>query len=212
MPRPSRPLAPVMSPPATPTVALVAGSIRSASVHRRLAQIVAAGFAARGVAPDVVDLTDYPLPIYHGDEEVASGAPPEAVELHDRLAGHDGLVFLSPEYNGGPSALLKNAIDWITRVDRSTLRGPVVGFAAASPGGRGAVNGLRVMRSIGEHMRLTLVEDDFSLPDAGTAIEAEGEGWRLAHDADRERLEAWLDRWVEHLDAVRAADGSGIGR
>lgn len=214
------PLPPVMSPNTTPSVALVAGSIRSASIHRRLAVVIAAGLAERGIGTDVVDLADYPLPIYHGDDEAASGAPPAAVALHDRLAAHDGLVFLSPEYNGGPSALLKNAIDWVTRVDRATLRGPVVGFAAASPGGRGAVNGLRVMRAIGEHMRLVLTDDDFSLRDAGTAIEADGDGWVLAGEDDRARLDDWLDRFVERMEAATvngadgaaAVDGGGIGR
>jgi chromate reductase len=194
------------------SVALVPGSSRAASIHRRLASVMAVELVRMGVTPDVVDLADHPLPIYHGDEEAASGPPDAAVELHDRLAAHDGVILLSPEYNGGPSALLKNAIDWVTRVERATLRRPLVGFAAASPGGRGGVNGLAVLRSIGEHMRLDLVDEEFSLPDAGDAIQPDGEGWLLATDEQRERLDRWLSDFVDRLRSRRASVERGIGR
>ncbi len=194
------------------SVALVSGSIRSASIHRRLASVMAVELAGMGVTPDVVDLADYPLPIYHGDEEAASGPPDAAVELHDRLAAHDGLILLSPEYNGGPSALLKNAIDWVTRVERATLRRPLVGFASASPGSRGGTHGLAVLRAIGEHMRLELADDEFSLPDAGAVIEPDGEGWRLARDDAHDRLGRWLSGYVELLRVRRVDAERGIER
>lgn len=195
-----------------PTVALVPGSVRRESVHRRLADAIARGLRERGVVTDVVDLGRFPMPIYHGDDEARSGPPPAAVELHDLVAASDGLILLSPEYNGGPSALLKNAIDWVTRVDRAALRRPLVGLASASPGSRGARQVLEVMRSIGEHMRLSLVADEFSLPHAGDALATDDLGWFVARSPDRERLDAWLDGYAARLrEHVAASAGDGGG-
>lgn len=199
----SRPLPGPMS-TSPPTVALLPGSIRASSLHRRLADVVGRGLAERGVEVGLVDLVDFPMPIYHGDEEAGAGAPRAAQALHDHLAGFDGIVILSPEYNGGPSPLLKNAIDWVTRVDRSTLRRPLVGLAATSPGSRGGVQGLALLRSIGEHMRLRLAATDFSLPDGANAMESTVDGWRLVSDDDARRLDDWLDEYVSFLHRHRA--------
>jgi len=194
----------------TPRVALVPGSTRRGSIHRRLALVMADGLRARGNEVDLVDLLEHPMPMYDGDHESEHGPPAAAVALHDRIARSDGLILLSPEHNGGPSALLKNAIDWVTRVDRATLRLPLVGFASASPGSRGAAHVLRVMRSIGEHMRLALAEGDFSLPLAGEAFEPDGDAWTLRAD-DRVRLDAWLDGFQAQLLDRRAALAAGEG-
>lgn len=193
------------------SVALVSGSIRAGSLHRRLGAVTAAALGERGIVTDVVDLAEYDLPIYHGDDEERDGVPASAVALHDRLAGHDGLLVLSPEYNGGPSALLKNAIDWVTRVDRATLRVPLVGFMSTSPGSRGGVNGLTVLRSIGEHMRLRLARSEFSLPDAGAAFAPVGEGFALARPPDEQRLGEWLDEYVAELGGATNPSGVDLG-
>jgi NAD(P)H-dependent FMN reductase len=127
--------------------------------------------SAHGLDPAVIDLADYPMPLYDGDDEAEHGQPVAAVALHDRLAGVDGLIVVSPEYNGGPSALLKNAIDWVTRVDRAVLKPLLIGLAAASPGPGGGLTGLSVMRSIVQHLRLDIVSDDLSIASCGDAFE-----------------------------------------
>ena len=149
----------------SPRVALLPGSIRSASMSRRLADALVPILGAHGLEAEVVDLADYPMPLYHGDEEAEFGPPAGAVALHDRIARFDGIIFVSPEYNGGPTALLKNSFDWVTRVDRAVFKRLLVGLAATSPGSWGARNGLSVMRSMCEHMRLDLVPGDLSIPD-----------------------------------------------
>ena len=155
----------------SPRVALLPGSIRADSVHGRLAAALVPLLAARDLDAAVIDLADYPMPLYHGDDEAEHGQPAAAVALHDQLAEFDGLILVSPEYNGGPSALLKNAIDWVTRVDRAVLKPLLVGLAAASPGPRGGLNGLSVMRSIVQHLRLDIVGDDLSIASYGDAFE-----------------------------------------
>jgi chromate reductase, NAD(P)H dehydrogenase (quinone) len=199
-----------------PTVALLPGSIRASSLHRRLAAAVEDGLRQRHIDVDLIDLGDHPMPIYHGDDEAELGPPSQATALHDRIAACDGLILVSPEYNGGPSPLLKNAIDWVTRVDRGTLRRPLVGLVATSPGSRGGIHGLGVLRSIAVHMRLAIVDADFSLPEGHQRLEPVGGSWRVALDADAERFGQWLDVYVERLGEHRAArvavDEGGTGR
>ena len=154
-----------------PRVGLLPGSIRAASVHRKLAAALVPLLHGHDVDAELIDLGDYPMPLYHGDDEAAHGQPAAAVALHDRLAGLDGLILVSPEYNGGPSALIKNSIDWVTRVDRAVLTPLLVGLASASPGPRGGANGLSVMRSIIEHLRLEIVPDDLSIAQYGDAFD-----------------------------------------
>lgn len=185
-----------------PIVALLPGSTRADSLHRRLAAAMADGLVERRVQVDLVDLNEHPMPIYHGDDEAVAGPPPGALALHDRVAACDGLIILTPEYNGGPSPLLKNAIDWVTRVDRATLRQPLLGLAATSPGRRGGAHGLAVMRAIAEHMRLAIVDTDFSVPEGRfTPVER---SWRLADTSEADRLDRWLDSFVEQAIARRA--------
>ena len=186
-------------------VLLVPGSIRAGSLHRRLAAALAPLFEAHGLSVETVDLRDHPMPIYDGDAERELGPPAAAVELQARVAAGDAVVFLTPEYNGGPSALLKNAIDWVTRVERTTFRQPVIALAATSPGGRGAVNGLAVMRRIFDHMQLTVLDGDLSVPDGAAAFEVPagaGDGpstVRFARDHDRARAEQFVARFADLL-------------
>ena len=182
-----------------PKVAVLPGSIRAASMSRQLAAALVPTLARHGVAGEVVDLADYPMPLYHGDEEAEHGQPASAVALHDRLAGFDGLIFVSPEYNGGPSALLKNTIDWVTRVDRAVFKPLLIGLAATSPGPRGARNGLAVLRSICEHMRLDLVPDDLSIGQYGDAFELVDGTPTLVRSHDIEAAERFVAGYAAAL-------------
>ena len=155
----------------SPRVALLPGSLRAGSKNTELAHALVPLLAAHDVDATVINLADYPMPIYSGDDEAQHGHPAGAVALHDRLAGFDGLIIVTPEYNGGPSALLKNSIDWVTRVDRSVFTPMLIGLAAASPGPRGGLNGLAVMRMIVQHLRLEIVSDDLSIPRYGDAFD-----------------------------------------
>lgn len=191
-------------------IAVVPGSARTGSLNRRLARDLAARLAQRGADAEVVDLADYPMPIYHGDDEAASGPPATAVALHDRLAAVDGVILVSPEYNGSLPALLKNAIDWVTRVDRAVLRPRLIGLAATSPGSRGATNVLASMRHIVEHMRLAVLPEQLSVPHGGEAFADEAAQTMsrpdVAASAD-EFVDAYLAALVEWVASGRASAG-----
>lgn len=94
-------------------VVVLVGSLRRDSVNRRLARLAAAS-APAGTAVDVVDDLDR-LPFYNEDLD-ADGERGDAVEeLRARVGAADAVLVVTPEYNGGLPAVLKNAIDWLSR-------------------------------------------------------------------------------------------------
>ena len=174
----------------TRRIVVLAGSARRESLNKRLARVAAARVAALGGEGVFLDPADYRMPLYDGDYETANGVPGPARVLGEQVAAADGLMIASPEYNGSHPALLKNTIDWLTRIDRRIWVRPTA-LLSASPGPRGGRRGLVVLRLALEHMRVPLLDRQFSLPAAGEV---------LAGDALRDAgAAAELDRLVSEL-------------
>jgi len=94
------------------TVVILVGSLRAASINRQLAE------AAAHAAPDYVDVITYDglddIPFYN--EDIDTDNPPAAVgALRAAVADADAVLIVTPEYNGTIPAVLKNAIDWLSR-------------------------------------------------------------------------------------------------
>src|SRR6201991_2858180 len=104
------------SPMSVPKILVFAGSIRTGSFNARLAALAAKELALSGADVTRISLEDYPLPLYDGDDELNSGVPAHAKNLKAMVAAHRGVFIASPEYNASVTPLLKNAIDWISRV------------------------------------------------------------------------------------------------
>src|SRR5262249_58747211 len=85
------------------------------SANKKLAGLAASKAEAAGGQVTLVDLRDFPMPVYDGDLEAASGIPPEGLRLKELFKSHQGLIIASPEYNSSITAVLKNAIDWVSR-------------------------------------------------------------------------------------------------
>ena len=100
-----------------------AGSLRKDSFNKKLVQIAVQGARQAGATVTYIDLKDYPLPIYDGDIEAASGIPENGLKLKKLFAEHDGLLISAPEYNSSISGVLKNAIDWVPRQLPGEARG-----------------------------------------------------------------------------------------
>ena len=96
------------------SIAVIVGSTREGSFNRALGELAAASLEAQGARVTRVDLAAFDLPLYSAALE-ANAFPAGAVKLKDVFATQDGLLFVSPEYNGSLSPLLKNAIDWESR-------------------------------------------------------------------------------------------------
>lgn len=130
-----------------------AGSLRTGSLNKRLVRIAAAGAAEAGAEVTVIDLKDYPVPLYDQDVEDTEGLPEPARRLKALLFEHAGLIIATPEYNSGITAVLKNTIDWTSRAEgdetpTAAWRGRVAALLSASPSGFGGMRGLYHTRSV----------------------------------------------------------------
>ena len=94
-----------------PRILAFAGSVRKDSYNHRLLLVAAEGARAAGADMTVLDLNDYPLPIFDEDLEREHGTPENATKLKQSFLDHDGLLIASPEYNSSITPLLKNTID-----------------------------------------------------------------------------------------------------
>ena len=113
------------------------GSLRLGSHNRQLAE-AAAKLAPEGVQVDVFEeLAD--VPFYNEDIDTEGSAPAPAGRLREAAGAADGYLLLSPEYNGTMPAVLKNAIDWLSRpYGAGALSGKpvaVIGTAVGQYGG-----------------------------------------------------------------------------
>lgn len=174
-----------------------AGSARRSSINKQLARIIAEVASGSGGVGVFADLADYPLPLYDGDLEQAEGIPANAYRFASLVEGADALVYVSPEYNGAYTPLLKNTIDWVTRIDRRVFAKPTA-LASASPGGTGGRNGLKLLRATLEHMAVPVIDEQFTLPHAKNAL-SHGE---LTETTDRERLASVVSKLIRSTAPV----------
>ena len=164
-------------------ILVFAGSARRDSLNKKLARAAAQYAREAGAEATFVDLDDYPIPLYHGDLEAASGMPENARKLRGIFLAHDALIIASPENNSSMSSLLKNTIDWLSRDvedgkgDSSGLapwRGKVAGLMAASPGGFGGIRALPHLRQILAALGVTVLGTQVAVPRAHEAFAADG--------------------------------------
>src|ERR1700746_2074616 len=148
---------------AAPKILVIPGSLRSGSHNVKLAMAAAYEFAQAGVEVTRVSLGDFPLPIYDGDLQAKSGVPKHAVNLKRMIGAHHGVLLVTPEYNSSVPPLVKNTIDWITRVqDGHEIRGQVFrekpfAIAAASESRLGGTRALAALRLILSACRATVI-------------------------------------------------------
>jgi chromate reductase len=154
----------------TPTRLLgMAGSLRDASFNRALLR------AAVQLAPSGVEITTFDelgaLPFYDGDIE-AAGEPIAVRALRNAIEAADAILVVTPEYNDGTSAVLKNAIDWASRPPQRTLAGKLVAVMGSSvtPGaGRGGIESVkRSMRRAGSEV----LDEQVAVPSVAGAFDA----------------------------------------
>jgi chromate reductase len=181
-------------------ILVIPGSLRSGSHNAKLAMAAAHEFAQAGADVTRISLGDFPLPIYDGDLQAKSGVPKNAVNLKRMIGAHHGVLIVTPEYNSSVPALVKNTIDWITRVqDPHEVRGQVFrekpfAIAAASEGRLGGTRALAALRLILSACHATVVPNQLAL---SLAREAYDDMDRLKKEADIEALRALVRQLIE---------------
>ena len=164
-----------------PKILAFSGSAREGSLNTKLATAVTEKLREVGGEVNLISLTDYPLPIYDGDFEKEHGIPKQAEQLHELFRTHRGIFIACPEYNGGYTPLLKNAIDWISRIsiegEPSVFKGRIFALGAATPGGLGGIRGLIGIRPVLEvALGAMVLPDQIILPKAGDVFANSDQG------------------------------------
>jgi chromate reductase len=181
-------------------ILVIPGSLRTGSHNARLAAAAAYEFAQAGVEVTRISLGDFPLPIYDGDLQTKSGVPKNAVNLKRMIGAHHGVLFVTPEYNSSVPPLVKNTIDWVTRVqDAQESRGRVFrervfAIAAASESRLGGSRCLAALRQILSACHAPVIPNQLALSFAGEAYDDMD---RLKHPADIEALGALVRQLID---------------
>jgi NAD(P)H-dependent FMN reductase len=181
-------------------ILVIPGSLRSGSLNARLAAAAAHEFALAGAEVTRISLVDFPLPIYDGDLQTKSGVPKNAVNLKRMMSAHHGVLIVTPEYNSSVPPLVKNTIDWVSRVqDAHEIRGQVFrerafAIAAASENRLGGTRSLAALRLILSACHAMVIPNQLAL---SFANEAYDDMDRLKHPADIEALKALVRQLIE---------------
>ena len=166
----------------TPRVLVISGSARHGSLNQQLAAVAARALEQAGARVTPIDLRALALPIYDADVE-AQGMPEGARTLRRLFAEHDALLLASPEYNGFPTPLLINALDWASRPvaedglpsGPAAMSGTVAGLLSASPGAFGGLRSLLHTRQFLQmNFGMLVVPEQFGLGQADKAFDAAG--------------------------------------
>ena len=172
----------------------LSGSLREASYNTALLR-AAVEEAPAGVEVRILSLRD--LPFFDADLE-ARGVPEAVTDLRRQVAAADGLLLAFPEYNWSVPAVLKNAIDWLSRGPDSPLdRIPAAMLSAA--GGSGGRRAQAHMEDILGHNDVRIAAERLMVPRAGQHVVDD----RLVAGEHREQLRLVIDDLLEVIDDVR---------
>jgi chromate reductase len=126
----------------------------------------------------LISLADYPMPLYDGNDERTVGPPANAHRLKQMIMAHHGVFIASPEYSASVTPLLKNAIDWVSRVrDRgeptyTAFKGRAFAISAASSGPAGGLRSLIALRQILElGCGALVIPEQVAIPQAEQAFD-----------------------------------------
>jgi len=162
-----------------PKILAFAGSTRTESFNKKLVKVAAAGAKEAGADVTIIDLRDYPMPLYDEDLEKKEGLSSNTRKLKELMLSHHGFLISSPEYNSSISGVLKNTIDWTSRQGddespMSCFKDKVAGIMSASPGGLGGLRGLVHVRAILENMGVLVIPSQVAVSKAHEAFNLDG--------------------------------------
>jgi NAD(P)H-dependent FMN reductase len=180
-----------------------AGSVRKESWNRRVLNVAVQGARDAGAQVTLINLADFPMPIYDADWHEANGVPEGMLRLREQMMLANGLLIASPEYNASITPLLKNTIDWLSQsVEGASGNAPftnkIGALLGASNGAFGTIRALPhvsyILSNLGVFM-LPVV----AVPGVSQAFDASG---NMSNERSRNMiagLGAKLARTIEKL-------------
>lgn len=126
----------------TPKLLGISGSLRDASTNTMLLHEAVRLFGEASYTQ-----ADIRFPLYDEDEETTGGVPEPVKRVSRQIAEADAVLISTPEYNKGPPGVLKNALDWISRVDHMPFNGKPLAVMSATAGRAGGERAQLVLRT-----------------------------------------------------------------
>lgn len=163
-----------------PKILAFAGSLRRDSYNKKLIKVAVAGAEKAGADVTLIELNEFPMPLYCQDIEDQEGLPSTVLKFKELMLSHDGLMIASPEYNSSIPGVLKNTLDWASRKaskderDLSCFIDKVAVIMSASPGALGGLRMLVHLRAMLENIKVIVLPDQKTIPAAMNAFEADG--------------------------------------
>lgn len=148
-------------------VAGICGSLRPGSYTRMALAVALRGAADAGADTQLIDLNEYRLPFCDGGDTV----PDDVLRLRADVQGAQGVILATPEYHGGYSGVLKNALDWMGFTE---VEGKMIGLIGVSGGALGGFAALNSLREVGRALHAWVVPEQASVPAAYQVFDPAG--------------------------------------
>jgi NAD(P)H-dependent FMN reductase len=164
-----------------PRILVFAGSVRTGAFSGRTADVAQKELAVQGAEVTRISLGDYPLPIMDEDLEKEKGVPENAAKLGRLIAAHDGLLIATPEYNGSIPPLLKNTIDWVSRLRRDggrsfrPLYGKPAALCSSSDSKFAGIRCINHLRAVLVRCQMEVITPECSVSNAAEAFAEDGQ-------------------------------------
>lgn len=163
-------------------IVAVCGSLRKGSFNRKLLNNIVEKLKDLGADVDIAEIKD--IRLYDGDVEL-KGIPKPVDDFKNKLKNADGVLFVSPEYNGSITGVLKNALDWASRPPneiKNVFGGKVAILAGASPGGMATAKAQLTTALILKKLGMIVSPKEMLLAGALGAFDEDG---KLTKDMER---------------------------
>ena len=180
-------------------VLIFGAALRQGSLNGRLANLATHVVERRGARVDRATMAEFDCPSYDGDMDAEGTIPAPALEFSRRLKAADAFMISSPEYNASMPGVLKNVIDWASRIRPQPFNGRQCFLLSASPSMAGGNRGLWSLRIPLEHLGARVYPDMFSLAQAHQAFAEDG---TLANDLLQKRFDDTIGCFLDLVEAA----------
>lgn len=193
-------------------VAGICGSLRKGSFTRMALHVALAGAKEAGARTRLIDLSEYHLIFCDGKED-ESGYPKDVFTLREEVRAAQGIILATPEYHGGYSGVLKNALDLMGFEE---FEGKMLGLVGVSGGGMGAFGAMNNLRAVGRALHAWVIPEQASIPEAYKVFDESG---TLKDSALEKRLKevgrqvarfAYLHTSEQAQEFLRAWEGAPV--
>lgn len=179
------------------TFALISGSLRKESLNRKLLQFIKETYK-EDIKMEYIEIHDFPL----FNEDIEENAPECVIKARQQILQADAVLIATPEYNHSVSGVLKNALDWLSRVEKVFVKKPVLlmGCSGGPVGTSRAQNHLRLILNSPGHQALILPGNEMLIGQAPTKFDDKGS---VSDEKTVVFIDGVMKKFIVWIDATR---------